>query len=69
MKLTEFSMKNVAAVCIVILLLIAGGLYAATNLKVESMPDISYPIVIISTDYTAPPKTSWRWLPNRLRKR
>ncbi|GGI44533.1 swarming motility protein SwrC [Paenibacillus marchantiophytorum] len=55
-KLTEFSMKNVAAVCIVIWLLIAGGCYAAANLKVESMPDIAYPIVIISTDYTAPPK-------------
>ncbi|WP_187273925.1 hypothetical protein [Paenibacillus sp. N3.4] len=49
-KLTEFSMK------IMIWLLIAGGCYAATNLKVESMMDISYPIVIISTDYTAPPK-------------
>jgi multidrug efflux pump subunit AcrB len=55
-KLTEFSMKNVTAVCIIIWLLIAGGSYTAPNLKVESMPDISYPIIIISTDYTAPPK-------------
>lgn len=55
-KLTEFSMKNVAALWIVIWLLIAGGSYTASNLKVESMPDISYPIIIISTDYTAPPK-------------
>jgi len=55
-KLTEFSMKNITAVIIIILLLFGGGIYASTTLKVESMPDISFPVVFVSTQYTAPPK-------------
>ncbi|WP_261305815.1 efflux RND transporter permease subunit [Paenibacillus andongensis] len=55
-KLTEFSMKNVAAVFIVMLLLVVGGTFSTTTLKVESMPDITFPVVIISTTYVAPPK-------------
>jgi len=55
-KFTEFSMKNMAAVFIIMLLLVVGGLYATTTLKVESMPDISFPVVIINTTYTAPPQ-------------
>jgi multidrug efflux pump subunit AcrB len=55
-KLVDFSMKNVAAVFILILLLFGGGLYASSTLKVESMPDISFPLVFISTSYQAPPK-------------
>ena len=52
-KLTEFSMKNVAAIFIVMLLLVVGGTYSTTTLKVESMPDITFPVVIISTTYVA----------------
>lgn len=55
-SLTNFSMKNVAAVIILIVLLSFGGAYAAGQLKVESMPDISFPVVIVSTQYKAPPK-------------
>ncbi|MCI3921367.1 efflux RND transporter permease subunit [Paenibacillus sp. TRM 82003] len=55
-KLTEFSMKNIAAVFIIMLLLFGGGVYSATSLKMESMPDISFPIVMVQTQYTAPPK-------------
>ncbi len=55
-RLTEFSMKNVAAVFIIMLLLVGGGTYAANTLKMESMPDISFPVVVISTQYVAPPK-------------
>ena len=55
-KLTEFSMKNVAAIFIVMLLLVVGGTYSTTTLKVESMPDITFPVVIVSTTYVAPPK-------------
>ncbi|MEB3102543.1 efflux RND transporter permease subunit [Ferviditalea candida] len=55
-KLTEFSMKNVAAVVIIMILLFAGGIYSAGTLKVESMPDISFPVVLVSTQYPAPPK-------------
>lgn len=55
-KMTSFSMKNVAALFIIMLLVFAGGIFATTKLKVESMPDISFPMVVISTQYTAPPK-------------
>ncbi|ULL17529.1 AcrB/AcrD/AcrF family protein [Paenibacillus sp. H1-7] len=55
-KLTQFSMKNITAVIIIILLLFGAGVYAATTLKVESMPDISFPVVLVNTQYTAPPK-------------
>ncbi|WP_438445785.1 efflux RND transporter permease subunit [Gorillibacterium sp. sgz5001074] len=54
--LTKFSMKNIAAVFILILLLTGGGIYASSSLKVESMPDISFPVVMVSTQYAAPPK-------------
>ncbi|WP_240420722.1 efflux RND transporter permease subunit [Paenibacillus periandrae] len=54
--LTDFSMKNASAIFIIVLLLIAGGGYSATTLKVENMPDISFPVVTIATPYTAPPK-------------
>ncbi|GIP40368.1 swarming motility protein SwrC [Paenibacillus sp. J31TS4] len=55
-KLTSFSMKNVAAIIILSLLLLGGGIYASSTLKVESMPDISFPIVMVNTQYLAPPK-------------
>lgn len=55
-KLTQFSMKNITAVMIIMLLLLGGGIYTSTTLKVESMPDISFPVVLINTQYTAPPK-------------
>ncbi|MFC5450137.1 efflux RND transporter permease subunit [Paenibacillus aestuarii] len=55
-KLTNFSMKNMAAVFIIMLLILVGGAYSTTTLKVESMPDITFPVVIVSTTYVAPPK-------------
>ncbi len=55
-KITEVSMKNVVAVLIVILLLFGAGSYSASILKVESMPDVSFPVVVVLTTYPAPPK-------------
>ncbi|MDF2718192.1 MAG: putative efflux system, partial [Paenibacillus sp.] len=52
----HFSMKNVAAVIIIIVLLLGGGLYSASTLKVENMPDISIPWVIVTASYPAPPQ-------------
>ncbi len=49
-------MKNVAAILILMLLLVAGGSYAATTLKTESMPDVSFPFVAVTTSYQASPK-------------
>jgi multidrug efflux pump subunit AcrB len=55
-RMTQFSMKNVAAVMILMILLLGGGLYSASTLKVESMPDISFPVVLVETIYKAPPE-------------
>lgn len=55
-KLTDFSMRNVAAMFILILLLTFGGVYAGSSLKMELMPDISFPVVVVATNYQAPPK-------------
>ncbi|KIL41451.1 transporter [Gordoniibacillus kamchatkensis] len=55
MKLTNFAMKNVAVVFILILLLIGGGTYSASSLKVEQFPAISFPFVAVVTQYNAPP--------------
>ncbi|MCU6792676.1 efflux RND transporter permease subunit [Paenibacillus sp. WQ 127069] len=55
-RLIKFSMKNVAALFIIMILLFAGGIYSAKELKVENLPDISLPIVIVTTEYIGSPK-------------
>ncbi|MFC0213098.1 efflux RND transporter permease subunit [Paenibacillus chartarius] len=55
-KLIQFSMKNVTAMFILIMLLFGGGMYSASSLKMESFPDISFPVVVVMTQYTAPPE-------------
>ncbi len=54
-KFTQFAMKNVAAIMILMVLLLIGGMYSTTTLKVESMPDISFPVVMVGTSYKASP--------------
>lgn len=54
--LIGFSMKRIAAMLIIMAMLFAGGLYSASSLKVENMPDVSFPIVFINTTYSAPPQ-------------
>ncbi|WP_019639429.1 efflux RND transporter permease subunit [Paenibacillus fonticola] len=54
-KLTSFSMKNIGALFIMIIMLFFGGLYAAGNLKTEIMPDISIPVVFITAQYPGSP--------------
>ncbi|MFC7439946.1 efflux RND transporter permease subunit [Laceyella putida] len=49
--LTRFSVRNVAAILILVLLISGGGLYTATQLKMESMPDINFPVVVAITPY------------------
>ncbi|TVY07794.1 efflux RND transporter permease subunit [Paenibacillus cremeus] len=54
-RLTQFSMKNITAVLIIIVILFGGGLYSAMKLKVENLPDISLPMVMVTTTYQASP--------------
>lgn len=55
-RFTTFSMKNVAALFIIMILLFGSGIYATNKLKVENMPDISFPVVVVTTTYTGSPK-------------
>ncbi|TBL77872.1 efflux RND transporter permease subunit [Paenibacillus thalictri] len=54
--LTRFSMKNMAALFIMMILLFGSGMYAANKLKVENMPNVSFPVVVVSTSYTGSPQ-------------
>lgn len=58
-SLIRFSMKNVAAVFIMVAMLFGGGFYAATGLKIDNMPDISFPVVMVTAQYAAPPQDEW----------
>ncbi|BFH10731.1 efflux RND transporter permease subunit [Paenibacillus melissococcoides] len=55
-SLIQFSMKQVAAVIILCCMLFGGGIYAATSLKVDNMPDISLPIVMVTVPYPGSPQ-------------
>ncbi|RJG24937.1 efflux RND transporter permease subunit [Paenibacillus thiaminolyticus] len=55
-SLIQFSMKQVAAVIILCCMLFGGGIYAATSLKVDNMPDISLPLVMVTVHYPASPQ-------------
>jgi HAE1 family hydrophobic/amphiphilic exporter-1 len=50
-RITRFSLKNAAAVILLIVLVTAGGVWSAMQLKKETMPDIAIPIVAIVTPY------------------
>lgn len=49
--ITRFSLKNSAAVVLVSLLVTAGGLWSASQLKKETMPDVNIPVVAIVVPY------------------
>ncbi|MBA4495302.1 efflux RND transporter permease subunit [Paenactinomyces guangxiensis] len=49
--LTRFSLKNIAAILILVLLVSGGGIYTATRLKMEAMPDINFPVVVAIIPY------------------
>lgn len=49
--LTKFSLKNAVAVFIISFLLILGGLYSFTQLKVDLLPNIEFPQVSVEAIY------------------
>ncbi|UHA74827.1 efflux RND transporter permease subunit [Paenibacillus sp. 481] len=51
--LIRFSMKNVAALVIMMAILFGGGLIVASSLKIDLMPNIAFPVVIVETKYNA----------------
>ncbi len=50
-RITHFSLKNAAVVIMAAIMVMVGGLYSASQLKKETMPDVSIPIVAIVTPY------------------
>ncbi|QJD87984.1 efflux RND transporter permease subunit [Cohnella herbarum] len=49
-------MNKVAAMFILIAIVLGAGSYAGSSLKVENMPDISFPFIYIVTEYQASPQ-------------
>jgi hydrophobic/amphiphilic exporter-1 (mainly G- bacteria), HAE1 family len=49
--LIKFSLKNVAAIFIITFLLITGGLYSFSNLKMDMLPDIEDPVLTVEAIY------------------
>ncbi|RXZ77464.1 efflux RND transporter permease subunit [Paenibacillaceae bacterium] len=54
--LIRFSMRRVAAMFIMTALLLGVGLYSGSSLKMEMMPNIKIPYVLITTTYPASPQ-------------
>ncbi|KLU64866.1 swarming motility protein SwrC [Desulfosporosinus acididurans] len=50
-KLTKMAVRNSFAVILIIILLLGGGIYSAKNMQMETMPNISIPMITISTLY------------------
>ena len=51
MKLTDVAIDNRTSVLILVIIIVFLGLTAYINLPRESYPDISIPLVIVSTPY------------------
>lgn len=49
--LTNFSLRNSTAIIIMSLLVVISGIVAAMSLKVENMPDITFPVLLVNTTY------------------
>ena len=49
--LTRFSLKNAAAVFIISFLLILGGLYSFSSLKVDLLPNVEFPQLSVEVVY------------------
>lgn len=49
--LTRFSLKNASAIVVLCILIVIGGIFSAFQIKQESMPDMSFPIVSVITAY------------------
>ena len=50
-RITKFSIKNPTVIVVATLLIIFGGIYAAGELKRETMPDVSIPFAAVVTPY------------------
>jgi multidrug efflux pump subunit AcrB len=49
--LTKFSLKNVVAVFLIVIMIVVGGVYSTGKVKQEAMPNISIPLITTTTLY------------------
>ncbi|GAA0754176.1 efflux RND transporter permease subunit [Ideonella azotifigens] len=69
MFLSDFSIKRPIATIVIIISLMAMGLMALKQLRVNQMPDVEPPVLVISIDYPgASPDTVEREIINRIEK-
>ncbi|MFK4996948.1 efflux RND transporter permease subunit [Bacillus sp. N9] len=62
-------MRNTVAICLIIILLIGGGLYSVSQMKMEKYPDIDIPFLHISIVYPgASPEQSMRDIGEKFEK-
>lgn len=51
MFLTKFSLKNTVSIIILSILVLLGGIYATSQIKVQTFPDVSFPSVLVQATY------------------
>jgi hydrophobic/amphiphilic exporter-1 (mainly G- bacteria), HAE1 family len=61
-RIVRWCLGNKSVVILTTILLIGSGVYATTRLNQELLPDISFPIITISTPWQAPDPI---WLTSR----
>ncbi|MFS0559872.1 efflux RND transporter permease subunit [Terribacillus sp. 179-K 1B1 HS] len=56
-KFINFSLKNKVAVWLLTIMVVVTGIYAGSNMKMETLPDITVPVLTVTTTYPgAPPE-------------
>lgn len=48
---TKFSLKNVVVLFLIVIMIVAGGIYSTGSIQQEAMPNISLPVITTSTLY------------------
>ena len=69
MFLSDFSIKRPVAMIVIIIALMAFGLLALKKLKVNQIPDVEQPLLVVNVPYPgASPETVEREIINRIEK-
>src|SRR2546428_12749091 len=69
MFLSDFSIKRPVATIVIIIALMCLGLLALNKLRVNQIPDVEQPVLVVSIDYPgASPETAEREIVNRIEK-
>ena len=50
-KILKFSLKNTVAIILLVVLVIAGGIYSTNGIKVETFPNITFPALFVQATY------------------